>query len=166
MLLSNTTRSGGARAVGRPAATAAEWTAIRRIVLARAHWACQACGSRAPLDVHHVLKRAQGGSDFDLDHLLALCRACHERTDAPYARGRLVVTPLGGGRFTFAVLRGAGKWGAEVVDQWESLGSPSAGGEDAMVRDFAHVGKAMEPEALRWIPKTDGNRSQVAEDRV
>ena len=24
------------------------------------------------------------GSDFDLDQLVALCRACHDRTDAPY----------------------------------------------------------------------------------
>jgi hypothetical protein len=48
--------------------------------------------------VHHVVKRAQGGSDFELDQLVALCR--HAQTDAPYARGRrLVMTPLGDGRF-------------------------------------------------------------------
>jgi 5-methylcytosine-specific restriction endonuclease McrA len=60
--------------------------------------------------VHHVVKRAQGGSDFDLDRLVALCPPCHARTDAPYARGRLVVTPLGKGRFTAEVTRGADKW--------------------------------------------------------
>ena len=58
----------------------------------------------------HVVKRAQGGSDFDLDRLVALCLPCHARTDAPYARGRLVVTPLGKGRFTAEVTRGADKW--------------------------------------------------------
>jgi hypothetical protein len=58
----------------------------------------------------HVVKRAQGGSDFDLDRLVALCPPCHVQTDAPYARGRLVVTPLGGGRFTCEIIRGADKW--------------------------------------------------------
>lgn len=57
------------------------------------------------LDVHHVVKRAPGGSDFDVDRLVALCPACHAQTDAPYARGRLVVIPLGGGRFTCEVTR-------------------------------------------------------------
>ena len=40
-------------------------------------------------------KRAQGGSHFDLDRLVALCPPCHAQTNAPYVRGRLVVTPLG-----------------------------------------------------------------------
>ncbi len=64
----------------------------------------------APLEVHHVVKRAQGGSDFDLYRLVALCPPCHAQTDAPYARGRLVITPLGDGRFTVEVTRGADKW--------------------------------------------------------
>jgi len=70
-------------------------------VVLRARLRCQACGRRAPLDVHHVVKRAQGGSDFDLDRLVALCRRCHDSTDAPYTKGRLVVTPLGDGAFCF-----------------------------------------------------------------
>ena len=45
-------------------------------------------------------KRAQGGSDFDLDRLVALRPPCHVQTDAPYARGRLIITPLGAGHFT------------------------------------------------------------------
>ena len=60
---------------------------------------------RRRLDVHHVVKRSQGGSDFDLDLLVALCRWCHDHTDAPYERGRLVVTALGAGQFTFEVVR-------------------------------------------------------------
>ncbi len=67
-------RAGGPRARGRPAASAAEWKAIQVQVLARAGWRCQACGVRRRLDVHHVVKRSQGGSDFDLDQLVALCR--------------------------------------------------------------------------------------------
>ena len=97
------------------------------MILARARWRCQACGSPTPLDVHHVLKRAQGGSDFDLDWLAALCRACHEQTDAPYARGRLMVIPLGAGRFGFDLVRGVGKEAHQIVDHWKSLWPPSAG---------------------------------------
>src|SRR5216683_2188563 len=101
---------GGPRATGRPAATLEEWAAIRRVVLRRARWRCQACGRGGALEVHHVVKRAQGGSDFDLDRLVALCRPCHMQTDAPYLRGRLVITLLGQGRFTFEVVRGTDKW--------------------------------------------------------
>jgi len=75
------------------------------------------------LDVHHVVKRSQGGSDFDLDLLVALCRWCHDQTDAPYERGRLVVTALGAGQFTFEVVQRA-------------RGTSMAG-----VPTFAHVGK-------------------------
>jgi len=41
---------------------------------------------------------------------IALCPSCHAETDAPYVRGRLVITPLGDGRFTVEVIRGADKW--------------------------------------------------------
>ena len=103
-------RAGGPLAVGRPAASREAWGEIRAQVLARARWVCQACGVRTHLEVHHVIKRAQGRSDFDLDGLVALCRPCHAKTDAPYARGRLVITPLGDGRFTAEVTRRADKW--------------------------------------------------------
>ncbi len=59
-----------------------------------------------------MVKRAQGGSDFDLDRLVALCRPCHAQTDAPYVRGRLVITPSGGDRFMVAVVRAPSKWEA------------------------------------------------------
>ncbi len=98
-------RRGGPRAMGRPAASVGEWKVIKAAVLARAGWHCQACGLRGRLDVHHVVKRSQGGSDFDLDRLVALCRWCHDQTDAPYERGRLVVTALGDDQFRFDVIR-------------------------------------------------------------
>src|SRR5215472_6542644 len=94
----------------RPAATRVEWKAIQRQVRSRAGWRCQACGRRGRLDVHHVIKRSRGGSDFDLDRLVALCRACHDQTDAPLATGRLIVTPLSEGRFAFEVLHGPAKY--------------------------------------------------------
>ena len=103
-------RAGGPLALGRPSATLEAWREIRAEVLARAQWVCQACRVRTRLEVHHVVKRAQGGSDFDLDRLVALCPPCHAQTDAPYRRGRLMITPLGQGQFTFTVVRGADKW--------------------------------------------------------
>ena len=117
-------RAGGPRARDRRAASWAEWASIREQVLARAGWRCQACRVRRRLDVHHVVKRSQGGSDFDLDQLVALCRWCHDQTDAPYERGRLVVTALGAGQFTF-----------EVVPRAVGGTAP------ARVPTFAHVGK-------------------------
>src|SRR6266436_3322292 len=98
-------KAGGPRALGRRAASVSEWASIRTIVLSRAGWRCQACGVRRRLDVHHVVKRSQGGSDFDLDQLVALCRWCHDQTDAPYERGRLVVTAMGHGQFRFDVVK-------------------------------------------------------------
>ena len=103
-------QDGGPRATGRPAASLEAWAAIRRMVLRRARWRCQACGRGGALEVHHVIKRSQGGSDFALDDLVALCPGCHARTDAPYPVGRLVITPLGHGRFTVDVIRAADKW--------------------------------------------------------
>jgi hypothetical protein len=103
-------QAGGPLALGRPAATLEAWREIRAQVLARAQWACQVCRVRTRLEVHHVVKRTQGGSDFDLDRLVALCPPCHAQTDAPFVRGRLVITPLGQGQFTFTVVRGSDKW--------------------------------------------------------
>jgi 5-methylcytosine-specific restriction endonuclease McrA len=107
-------RAGGPLALGRPSADVKAWREIRAKVLARAQWRCQACRVQTRLEVHHVVKCAQGGTDFDLDRLVALCRPCHAQTDAPYVRGRLVITPEGQGRFTFTVLRGTDKWAIRV----------------------------------------------------
>ncbi len=102
-------RAGGPLARGRPAASLEQWREIRAQVLVRAGWACQACRVRTRLDVHNVVKRTQGGSDFDLDRLIALCRDCHTQTDAPFSQGRLVISSLGNGQFRCEVLTGS-KW--------------------------------------------------------
>jgi HNH endonuclease len=116
---------GGPRATGRPAASLEEWAVIHRVVFRRARWRCQACGRWGALEVHHVVKRAQGGSDFDLDRLVALCPRCHAQTDAPYVHGRLVVIPSGGGGFIFKRWEGTGKETSQVVETWESPRFPS-----------------------------------------
>ena len=68
------------------------------------------CRHRAS-DVHHVLKRSQGGLG-NPGNLIALCRACHDRTDWPYKRGRLVITPAGAQRFTCAIRFASDKFAA------------------------------------------------------
>ena len=67
----------------------------------------------------------QGGSDFDLDRLVALCPPCHAQTDAPYARGRPVVMPSGSGRFILEFWEGTGKETRQVVERWENPWFPS-----------------------------------------
>jgi len=120
------------RSNGRPAATRSEWEVIRLAVVLRARFRCQACHQQAALDVHHVVKRAQGGSDFDLDRLVALCRRCHDLTDAPYIKGRLVITPLGDGIFRFDR-----RWRST---KWEVPNGPSANHAcgDSDVQDGGH----------------------------
>jgi len=40
---------------------------------------CEKCGtSNGPFDVHHKIKRSQGGGD-DPENLILLCRICHGR---------------------------------------------------------------------------------------
>ncbi len=146
-------RRGGPRATGRAAATLAEWAGIRETVFARAHWSCQACGGRGRLDVHHVTKRAQGGSDFDFDQLVTLCRPCHEWTDAAYVRGRLVVTPRGAGRFAFALVCGR-KGATEVLDQWESLWPPSGEPSDGSGSGLCPCGQTHRSAAGEAFPPT------------
>jgi len=75
------------RARGRESASAEQWQIICAEVRRRAEWCCEACGRRGRLDVHHVVKRSQGGFDFDRNQLVALCRACHARTGRPVGEG-------------------------------------------------------------------------------
>ena len=73
--------------------------------------------------------------------LVALCRWCHDQTDAPYERGRLVVTALGAGQFTF-----------EVVQQAARGTSP------VPVPIFAHAGKMDTRDVVRgpdWTTMND-----------
>lgn len=50
---------------------------IRKPVLERAHNSCQKCCRAEALAVHHIIAKADDGTD-DLDNLITLCAACHE----------------------------------------------------------------------------------------
>lgn len=69
----------------------ASWEEQKRRVWARSQGWCEAprCCRRA-VDVHHLVKRSQGGTN-DLTNLAALCRPCHDATDLAYDRGRLLL---------------------------------------------------------------------------
>lgn len=95
-------RAGGKLAVGRASASLAEWRETKQAVFEREGGRCQWSG-RPGTDYHHVVKRSAGGSDHP-DNVVLLARKAHDRTDWPYAKGRLVVTALGGGRFKLEVL--------------------------------------------------------------
>lgn len=61
---------------GRYLATA-EWRRRRDAKLRTAHWACECCGAKRNLQVHH-LTYERLGREWDQD-LEVLCRDCHER---------------------------------------------------------------------------------------
>ncbi len=50
--------------------------AVRSEVLSRARWACERCGDKRRLILHHRLSRAQGGLE-EPENLAALCTPCH-----------------------------------------------------------------------------------------
>ncbi len=58
--------------------SARPWGRLRKQVLLRDHYTCQACGLVSEeLEVDHVIPRAQGGGD-SLENLQALCLRCHQ----------------------------------------------------------------------------------------
>lgn len=46
----------------------------------RAEYRCELCTRTAPIQVHHIRPRSQGGGDIELN-LVALCHRCHEKMD-------------------------------------------------------------------------------------
>jgi hypothetical protein len=76
-------------------------------------WAPSARCTHRAADHHHVVKPRRSHHDPAL--IVAMCRIHHDRCEWPYQRGRLVVTPLGDGRFTFALRYAADKFSARLV---------------------------------------------------
>jgi ATP-dependent DNA helicase RecQ len=63
----------------RTAEQEAAWQGVRRVVLARDRNRCQDCGEapdRRELDVHHLVRRADGGRD-EASNCVTLCDGCH-----------------------------------------------------------------------------------------
>ena len=48
----------------------------RKAVYARDHYRCALCDSNRGIQIHHVIKRSQGGGDQP-DNLITLCMYCH-----------------------------------------------------------------------------------------
>ena len=66
------------------------WDRVRRRVLDRDGWRCQACGRAGRLEVDHLTPLADGGGVYALANLQALCRPCHfgkTRTENQARRG-------------------------------------------------------------------------------
>ena len=67
------------------------WHKARARALNRDDNQCQWCGSTQDLEVHHIQELSEGGSAFDLQNLLTLCKNCHPRGGRFFreaARGR------------------------------------------------------------------------------
>ena len=63
------------------------WRRLRRRILDRDGWRCQApgCGKAGRLEVDHIIALEDGGDPWAEDNLQALCRACHiEKTAREY----------------------------------------------------------------------------------
>jgi len=60
----------------------ASYSKLRRQILQRDGWRCQACGSMANLEVHHKTLRSHSGSDTE-ENLITLCAVCHGRIHVP-----------------------------------------------------------------------------------
>ena len=56
-----------------------KWKKRVEQVMERDGHKCRMCGKSEGLaDVHHIIKRSQGGGD-DMDNLILLCRECHNK---------------------------------------------------------------------------------------
>lgn len=73
-----TSRSKGARLRLDPA----HYKALCELVLKRDGWRCQNCGASQTLQVHHICRRSDLGSDVE-ENLVTLCAFCHRQLHTP-----------------------------------------------------------------------------------
>lgn len=66
-----------------------EWYALRKQVLVRDSWQCQACGricvDKREAQVDHIVPKSRGGQD-ELSNLQTLCIKCHGRKTVAESR--------------------------------------------------------------------------------
>lgn len=121
--------AGGPRAVGRPSLSSAGYETLKALIFERrAGWRCEACGKRAPLDPEHAVPSSHNGAD-SWGNIWAACAGpdgCHRWKEASYSgpRGRLLVEPIGDGRFVFRVARGT-KHEPVVMLEWTNGRKPT-----------------------------------------
>lgn len=67
------------------------WRRARAAVLRREGGRCKLCGHAGRLEIHHLdpLWRSSG-NPFDVERLVAICRACHFRAHGKSAHGAVV----------------------------------------------------------------------------
>ena len=117
-------------AAGRTSLPGAAYLRLKWMILDRAGWRCERCRHRVQLQVDHAVPRSHGGPDTwaNLSALCAGANGCHAMKDRPYQDGRLAVTPLGEGRFRYAVIHGTRgtqmigdiKWGGRAPTEEEA----------------------------------------------
>ncbi len=59
------------------------WCVNRKLALERDNYTCQLCGAKGDgviIDVHHIVKVRDGGSNL-VNNLVCYCRPCHMKTD-------------------------------------------------------------------------------------
>lgn len=72
--------------MSRHSARGRDWDVFRRIMKRRVNYQCEKCGNGGRLEVHHIVKMADGGAKYDPDNIKVLCRKCHfaeHRGDKP-----------------------------------------------------------------------------------
>lgn len=63
---------------GRATYQTKRWRVLRRAKLDR-NPICERCGDVLATEVHHITPIAQGGEQFSMANLAALCRPCHSK---------------------------------------------------------------------------------------
>lgn len=98
-------RAGGPTSLHRDALSLAGLAVLRELVFARENWRCGWCCSFAPLQLEHAVERSAGGADT-WSNTWGVCPNGHLLKTASYTTGRLLVEPLGDGRFHIEFVRG------------------------------------------------------------
>lgn len=55
-----------------------DWNDTRRAVIERDGKCMDCCAERVPFEVHHLVRIADGGDEFDVDNCVTLCVECHK----------------------------------------------------------------------------------------
>ena len=105
---------GGIRATGRRSLPPAEYAELRRRIFERAAYRCECCRKNIATEVEHAQSAGRGGEDSE-NNCWGTCRVCHRWKEAPFAKGRLVVRPLGDGQFRWEEWKGPDKWTAHLI---------------------------------------------------